>query len=177
MNKGTYMSKTTKRQVAFYPDRDVQAYLDTLDQGTRTRAVNAAVRAWMESRAKVPRLAYEDAVESLVAWLSVQSDPVVVATKNKLEIHLARFLQKFLFQDRLRNQGMTWSEVIKQGITFPHYAEEPSVIEGSPEIRMPARDQARCASCQKPIYSAGEAINTPTRGRICRSCFELPLPR
>ena len=174
------MSKTTKRQIGFYADDDVSEYLDSLSQNTKTRTINAALRAWKESRQNIEEPGYTDIFESLVAWLGTQSDPITVSTKSGMTVSLAALLHKFLHQERLRQSSLTWPEIVAGGFTFPMPSttpEEPGVNTSAGPLMVPASPQNRCAACQKPLVNLAEAINTPSRGRICRACFELPFPK
>src|SRR5438270_598605 len=104
-----------KKQIGFYADADVEAFLKDLD---KTKVINTAVRSFMECRRSMEPPAYGDTFESLVAWLDHQVDPIVVGTKSGLQISLAALLRKFSHQDRLRQPPMSWLDVVKAGITF-----------------------------------------------------------
>lgn len=45
------MAKTNKKQVGFYADDDVKDYIGSLDQGTKSRVINLALRQYMQSSA------------------------------------------------------------------------------------------------------------------------------
>jgi hypothetical protein len=174
------MSKTTKRQIGFYADDDVSEYLDTLSQNTKTRTINAALRAWKESRLSIEEPGYTDIFESMVAWLGTQIDPITVSTMSGQKVSLAGLLHKFLHQERLRQPSMTWPEIASGGVTFAMPTttpDQPRVREDRGPLLVPASPHNRCAACQKPLLNPAEAINTPSRGRICRACFELPFPK
>ena len=173
------MSKTTKKQVGFYADNDVAEYLNSLDQNTKTRTINAALRAWRDSRQSIEDPGYSNVFESLVDWLGNQVDPIMVATKSGQPVALAYLMQKFLHQENLRQPTLTWPQIIEEGITFPMPAITRTVKmneEHKEPFMMTVTPLNRCASCQKPVTTAN-AINTPSRGRICKACFELPFPK
>ena len=77
------MTKTQKKQIGFYADPDIEEFLDTLDAGVKTRTINAALRAWKESRTRIdgPGI-YNDKLESLAAWLTGMRPQITIANKN-----------------------------------------------------------------------------------------------
>lgn len=173
------MSKTTKKQVGFYADDDVAEFLDSLNQNTKTRTINAALRAWRESRQSIEKPGYGNIFESMADWLANQTDPIMVVTKAGQTVAVAHLFKKFLHQEKLRQPSMTWPQIIEAGMTFPIPTPTTTMQdekEKKAPLMVPHSPTGRCASCQKPISSAN-AINTPTRGRICRACFELPFPK
>lgn len=165
------MPKTTKRQVGFYADEDIEKLLGEADPGQKTRIINAALRAWYESRNTIDAR-YSSQLQSLIDWLKIQQDPLVLSTKSGKSISLARILQKFAHQDRLRPPHLQWAEIVDEGITFTM----PNDGETKP-LMVPMSTQNRCAMCQKPLTNPQDVINTPSRGKVCRSCFEIPMPK
>jgi len=149
------MSKTVKRQVAFYADPDVEQFLNDLDQGVKTRTINAALRAWKETRPAIdgPRI-YDDRLASLAAWLNGLQPPITVSNTEKQVISLGGLLDRFLSQERQRQPDKSWSQMTAEGGT----SMAPT---------------AQCVSCQITLLP-GQFIQTPSRGTLCRPCFELP---
>jgi len=152
------MPKTNKRQIGFYADRDVEQFLDSLDPGVKTRTINAALRAWMESRSiiEAPN-AYDDKLDSLAAWLNGLKPPITVNNQDGSVVSLGALLERFLNQERQRQSNKSWWQLAAEGATF----EAPTT---------------RCALCNKALL-VSEVINTPSRGPLCRQCFEIPPGR
>jgi hypothetical protein len=152
------MTKPAKKQFGFYADPDIEEFLDTLDAGVKTRTINAALRAWKESRTKIdgPGL-YQDKLESLAAWLNGMRPQITVSNKNGEVISLGGLLERFLNQDRQRDPDKSWSQAVADGTTFEAATH-------------------RCASCQRSLTSS-EVVYTPSRGVLCRQCFEIPFSR
>lgn len=153
------MSRTAKKQIGFYADPDIEEYLDTLEGGVKTRTINAALRAWKESRTSIEPTAavYEDKLDSLVAWLNGMRPQITVSNQANEVLSLGALLELFLTQERQRPSDKSWSQIVAEGSTF-----EASMH--------------RCASCHRSLL-VSETINTPSRGPLCRQCFELPRPR
>jgi hypothetical protein len=150
------MSKTVKRQVAFYADPDIEQFLSQLEPGVKTRTINTALRAWKETRpsTEVPRI-YDNSLASLAAWLNCMQPPVTVSNLQGQVLSLGGLLDRFVSQERQRQPDQSWSQLITEGATF-------------------MAPTAQCASCQIAVLP-GQAIQTPSRGTLCRSCFELPV--
>src|SRR5476649_497044 len=136
------MTKPGKKQIGFYADADIEEFLDTLDAGVKTRTINAALRAWKESRTRIDRPGlYQDKLESLAAWLNGMRPQITVSNKNGEVISLGGLLERFLNQERQREPDKSWSQAVAEGTTFEAATH-------------------RCASCQRSL-TASEVVYTP----------------
>jgi hypothetical protein len=149
------MSKTVKRQVAFYADPDIEQFLGQLDPGVKTRTINTALRAWKETRpATTGPGIYDDSLASLAAWLNGLQPPITVSNTEGQTIALGGLLDRFISQEGQRQPEKSWSQIAAEGGTL-------------------MAPTAQCVSCQISLLP-GQSIQTPSRGTLCRNCFELP---
>jgi hypothetical protein len=72
-------------------------------------------------------------------------------------VSLGGLLERFLTQERQREPDKSWSQAVSEGTRFEAATH-------------------RCASCQRSL-TAGETVYTPSRGVLCRQCFEIPFAR
>lgn len=150
------MARTGKKQIGFYADPDIEDFLETLEPGVKTRTINAALRAFKESRpAGDQGNIYQDRWDSLAAWLNGIRPPITVTNLAGEAIALGALLERFLTQERQRPSNETWPELAAKGITF--------------EAAM-----QRCDSCKRSLL-ASDVIKTRLRGVLCRRCLEMPL--
>ena len=97
---------TTKRQLSFYPEQDIDLYLELLGAGTKTRTIIEALRKQLEERAQVEVLGRSRRFVSIIPrWRDELTEYISqgVSRCPGIDEHLWATVQETAGPDRQRN--------------------------------------------------------------------------
>ncbi|MBU6454247.1 MAG: hypothetical protein KGS72_20890 [Cyanobacteria bacterium REEB67] len=174
------MAKNSKKQISFFVDEKLEKLLALSEGAERDRTINAALAMWFaaQSSSGSPHSAsYQNTFLSFVDWLKIQNDPLMLSTKSGRKISLTRVLQKFARQEERRPVNTAWGRGEDHAIGEERSGGELRDLDEPflPSLFEPgavALGGKRCDVCQRVLDR--DVINSPSRGRVCRSCSEFP---
>ena len=186
------MAKNSKKQISFFVDEKLEKLLASSQGAERDRTINAALAMWFSAQSSSgsnQTTSYPNTFLSFVDWLKIQNDPLMLSTRSGKKISLTRVLQKFARQEERRPPNIGWGKgagedlgkdmgedtgknigEYRSGMVAKTLDEPFPLSQIEPQVSSLAGK--RCDVCHRVLD--GDVINSPSRGRVCRTCSEFP---